>query len=316
MNKLPIWIDGDPGVDDAAAIMVAHDAENLQVVAISVVAGNAPLEMTTKNALGLCEMLGADYPVYRGAGKPLMRPYEDGAEFHGADGMGGATLPETKRTAESEAAWDALYEAAKKYEGKLEVVAMGPLTNIATALTKYPALKDRIHRIAIMGGSVTRGNRTPCAEYNIFADPEAAQIVFRSGASIVMCGLEVTEKAYLTAEELKSVRTSAKGEFYYQASKHILEKNLEAGHPGFCIHDVCPVLYLSDESLFGGEQAGVFVETQAELTLGKTVCDLYSDKQFDVKNTFGVLDVDREGFVRAVQHALLDEKTGGSENGV
>ena len=193
MNRLPVWIDGDPGVDDAAAILVAHDREELEIVAISTVAGNAPLDKTTRNALGLCEMLGAAYPVYCGASGPLMRKYEDGAEFHGADGMGGAKLPEAKREPEKETAWDALYEAAKRYDGRLCVVAMGPLTNIALALSKYPDLKDMIDRIAIMGGSITRGNRTPCAEYNIFADPEAAQVLFRSGAKIIMCGLEVTE---------------------------------------------------------------------------------------------------------------------------
>ncbi len=304
MNRLPVWIDGDPGVDDAAAIFVAHDREELDIVAISTVAGNAPLNITAKNALCLCEMLGADYPVYRGANGPLMRQYEDGADFHGVDGMGGADLPAPKRAPEKAAAWDALYEAAKKYDGKLEVVAMGPLTNIALALSKYPDLATRIHRIAIMGGSVTRGNRTPCAEYNIFADPEAAQIVFRSGAKIVMCPLEVTEQAYLTEEELQALCKTEKGEFYYRASKHILEKNLEAGHPGFCIHDVCPVLFLAKENIFRGEEAGVFVETQSELSLGKTVCDLYSDKQFEVKNTFVTLEIDRAAFVEAVTRAM------------
>ncbi len=304
MNRLPVWIDGDPGVDDAAAIMVAHDREELHIVAISAVAGNAPLDITTRNALCLCDMLGADYPVYRGASGPLMREYEDGAEFHGPDGMGGTNLPEPKRNAENIAAWDALYESAKKYDGKLEVIAMGPLTNIALALSKYPDLKDRLRRVAIMGGSVTRGNRTPCAEYNIFADPDAAQIVFRSGVKVVMCPLEVTEQAYLTVEELEALRSTKKGEFYYQASKHILEKNLEAGHPGFCIHDVCPVLYLAREDIFTGEEAGVFVETQSDLTLGKTVCDLYSDKQFDVKNTFVALNIDRAAFVEAVTRAM------------
>lgn len=304
MNRLPVWIDGDPGVDDAAAILVAHDREELEIVAISAVAGNAPLDKTTRNALCMCEMLGADYPVYRGASSPLLRKYEDGAEFHGTDGMGGAKLPKTTREAEKEPAWDALYEAAKRYDGKLCVVAMGPLTNIALALSKYPDLKDRLDRIAIMGGSITRGNRTPCAEYNIFADPEAAQILFRSGAKIIMCGLEVTEQAYLNASELEALRSSERGEFYYQASKKILEKNLEAGHPGFCIHDVCPVLFLAKEEMFSGQWAGVFVETQAELSLGKTVCDLYSDKQFDEKNTFVVLNVDREAFVAAVSRAM------------
>ena len=108
----------------------------------------------------------------------------------------------------------------------------------------------------------------------------------------------------MTAAELLALRSSEKGEFYYRASKQILEKNLEAGHPGFCIHDVCPVLFLANEEMFSGQWAGVFVETRAELSLGKTVCDLYSDKQFDEKNTFVVLDVDREAFAAAVSRAL------------
>ena len=119
-----------------------------------------------------------------------------------------------------------------------------------------------------------------------------------------MCCLEVTEKAYLTAAELENLRKTETGEFYYQASKHILEKNLQAGHEGFCIHDVCPVLYLAREDIFRGEMAGVFVETQSELSLGKTVCDLYSDKQFDEKNTLVLLDIDRDAFVQAVTRAM------------
>lgn len=304
MNRKPIWIDCDPGVDDAAALFVAHDRAELELVGISTVAGNAPLDKTTRNALCLCEKMGRSYPVYRGSEKPLLKPYEDGSEFHGADGMGNTNLPEPKENAQPEAAWDALYAAAKRYGGRLEVVTMGPMTNLALALSKYPDLKEHIARVAVMGGSITRGNCTPCAEYNIYADPEAAQIVFRSGLPIVMCGLELTEQAYLTASELESLRTTANGEFYYRASKHILKKNLEAGHDGFCIHDVCPVLYLAKPELFSGETAGVFVETQSELSLGKTVCDLYSDKKFDLRNTLVLLEIDREAFVAAIRHAL------------
>lgn len=304
--KLPVWIDCDPGIDDAAAIILAHALPELDIVGISTVAGNAPLSVTTANALKLGDLLGADYPVYAGATKPLLKPYEDGAEFHGADGLGGASLPESKRSAQTQSAWAGLYQAAKQYAGELELVTMGPLTNVAIALETYPELPKLLKRICIMGGSITRGNCTPCAEYNIYTDPDAAQVVFRSGVPIVMCGLELTEQAFLLPEEWEEIGRidSEPARFFYRAAGHILRKNLEHGHEGFCIHDACPVFYLAHPECFEGEECGVFVETQSELTLGKTVCDLYSDKQFGVKNTLVLLKIDREAFLAALQASM------------
>ncbi len=304
--KIPVWVDCDPGIDDAGAILMAHSLEALQIVGISTVAGNAPLEVTTKNALKLGDLVGAAYPVYAGAEKPLFKPYEDGADFHGADGFGGASLPESARCAEEQNAWDGLYAAAKAHAGELELVTMGPLTNVAIALEKYPALPKLLKRILIMGGSITRGNCTPCAEYNIYTDPEAAQVVFRSGVPVVMCGLEVTEQAFLLPEEWEEIgrMESGKAQFFYKAAGHILDMNLKNGHEGFCIHDACPVFYLPHPECFKGEECGVFVETQSELTLGKTVCDLYSDKQFDVKNTLVLLQINREAFIRTLTQSL------------
>ena len=309
MNKFPVWIDCDPGVDDAAAIILASDLKELEILGISTVAGNTPLSKTTANALKIGDLIGKPYPVYAGADRPLIRPYHDGSEFHGAEGLGSASLPGSERQPEEEKAWDGLYAAAKANPGTLELITMGPLTNIAIALETYPDLPKLVNRILMMGGSVTRGNRTPCAEYNIFADPDAAQVVFRSGIPIVMCGLEVTEKAYILPEEWAALEDSIseKSRFFHKASGHILEKNLQAGHPGFCIHDAVPVYYLVHPELFSGEQAGVYVETQSELTLGKTVTDLYSDRQFEEKNTFVVLDIDREAFLFALLHALEKE---------
>ncbi len=309
MNKIPVWIDCDPGVDDAGAIILASSFPQLQVLGISAVAGNVPLSITTANALKLGDLVGQPYPVYAGADRPLLRPYHDGSEFHGAEGFGDASLPLSSRIPQEEKAWDGLYQAAKKNPGTLELITMGPLTNIAIALEKYPELPSLIHRILMMGGSATRGNRTPCAEYNIFADPEAAQVVFRSGIPIVMCGLEVTEQAYLLPEEWEALSKNPgkRAQFFHKASGHILEKNLQNGHPGFCVHDAVPVFYLVQPESFTAETAGVFVETQAELTLGKTVTDLYSDKQFDIKNTLVVLDLDRKAFISALLAALEAE---------
>lgn len=310
MSKLPVWIDCDPGVDDAAAIVLADHLDELEIVGISAVAGNAVLDLTTKNALQIVGMLGKNYPVYVGADHPLMRPYEAGECFHGEDGLGGASLPQTERKAESLPAWDALYETAKRYEGRLELITLGPLTNIAIALSKHPDLPDYLHRILMMGGSATRGNCTPSAEFNIFTDPEAAQIVFRCPVPKVMCGLEVTEQAFLTKAELEKIgeHQTTGGRFFYAATPELLHKNVEAGQGGWCVHDACPVLYCARPELFSGREAGVFVETQSELTFGKTVTDLFSDKKFDEKNTLVILDLDRPAFAQLLSNAICAVK--------
>ena len=307
MNQIPIWIDCDPGVDDAAALLLANACPTLKLVGVSTVAGNVNLQTTTGNALRLSDLMDADYPVFAGAAAPMCRPYHDGAEFHGANGLGGVTLPEPGGKPEACAAWDGLYAAAEQYDGTLEVVTMGPLTNIAIALSKYPKLAAKIRRILMMGGAAIGGNRTPCAEYNIFADPEAAQAVFRSGVPIVMCGLDVTHQTYLLAEELEALgkSDSRAARFVCESSRHILQKNLDAGHAGWCVHDACPIAYLIQPECFEAREAGVFVETQAELTLGKTVTDLYSDKKFPVKNALVVLSADRKAFVKLLTDALL-----------
>lgn len=306
MSRIPVWIDCDTGVDDAAALLTAHRLAALEIVGISTVAGNVPLDRTIRNTLKVCELMGADYPVFPGAERPWRRPYEDASKFHGADGLGGAALPEPKRAAQEEAAWDALFRAAEAYAGRLEVVTIGPLTNLATALVKYPQLAKRIRRILMMGGAAVGGNRTPCAEFNIYADPDAAQAVFRSGVPIVMCGLDVTHQAYLTAEEIEALtrQETAVTRFFLASTRRALELNLAAGQPGLCLHDVCPLLYLARPELFEGRQAGVYVETRGELTRGKTVTDLYSDHQFETKNAFVVLKIDRPRFLEIVSAAL------------
>lgn len=304
MNAKPVWIDCDPGVDDAVALFLADRLPQLEIVGISTVAGNAALPTVTRNALQLCELMGKSYPVYRGAKKPLLREYNAAESFHGADGLGGAVLPEPTLTARAESAWDALYAAAKRHEGALELIVLGPMSNVATAFAKYPALPRLLRRVLFMGGSATHGNCTPCAEFNVYSDPEAAQLVLCSSVPKVMCGLEVTEQAYVTPQELASLCAgeNALCRFLRSATGMLLKKNLDAGLNGWCIHDACPVLYCASPALFSGREAGVYVETQATVTLGKTVTDLYSDKKFDRKNAFAVLDIDREAFVATLFH--------------
>ena len=201
-------------------------------------------------------------------------------------------------------AWDALYRAAKELDGKLELIATGPLTNVATALAKYPDLPRFLKRIVIMGGSAVGGNRTPAAEYNVYADPHAAQMVFTAGIPLTMCGLDVTMQAIFTPEDLDEV--GAYGTPAARFFRDALQVPLKAqeGGAGVKLHDVVAVLYAARPELFSGRPAWVRVETQGTLTRGKTVTDLYSDKKYEEKNAFVVLSLDREAFVRTVKDLL------------
>ncbi len=307
MKKIPVWIDCDTGIDDSLALLVANKLENLEIVGISTVSGNVHLSKTTSNTLKICDLIGESYPVYPGADKPLLRPYQDAGEFHGKDGLGGAVLPEPRYQAEKIPMWDALYEAAKKYPGELVLVTVGPMTNAAIALSQHPELLSLLRCHAFMGGATKGGNCSACAEYYIYADPEAAELVCQSGLKLIMCPLDVTHQAYLTKEFLQELAShdTPVTRFVYESSQRGLERNLAQGVGGIAQHDVCPLLYLAHPEIFEGEEAGVFVETQAELTLGKTVTDLYSDKQFERHNALVLLKINREKFTHIVREALL-----------
>jgi inosine-uridine nucleoside N-ribohydrolase len=306
MSRTPVWFDTDIGVDDAAALLVLGRQEQTELVGISAVAGNVPLSHTYDNARKVCQLMGASVPVYRGAAKPLYKELQAATYAHGEDGLGGAVIPAAAQAERPEAAWDALYRAAVEADGALEVVAVGPLTNLAIALGKYPQLKGLLRRILIMGGAAQGGNVTPSAEFNIYVDPHAAQMVFKSGIPIVMCGLDVTERAYLTAEETAEIGShdTAVSRFFRDSTRDLLRLHEKWGDTGMALHDVCPVLFLTHPQIFQGQEAGVFVETQGTITNGKTVTDLWSDKEFPVKNAFVVLDVDRPAFVSLVRDAI------------
>lgn len=305
MEKHLIWLDCDTGTDDAQAILCANALPELEIVAISAVAGNVELPKTYRNALRLNRLMGTDYPVYQGADKPWLQPQHTGYKYHGENGLGGVELPLPDDYPETtEPAWDALWRKARELDGALEIVATGPLTNIGTALMKYPDLPKYIRRIVIMGGSATFGNRTPAAEYNIYADPHAADAVFRSGIPMVMCGLDVTMQAIFTEEDLD--RIGAKGTAAAKLFRDTLKTPLRAqeGGDGVKLHDAVAVLYAARPELFSGQMAGVAVETRGTVTLGKTVTDLWSDQKFPFKNAFVVLGLDVERFKQTVQELI------------
>jgi len=206
-KRIPIWLDTDPGVDDAMAMALLFALKEYDVKGVSAVAGNVELEKTFRNARDLVAFFGRkDVPVYAGADRPLFRAPRTAYFVHGENGLGNVPLPASDAPVEQQPAWDALYEAAKAADGELTLVAVGPLTNVALALSKYGTLPKLLKRIVIMGGSASYGNATPAAEANIFCDAEAASTVFQCGVPIVMCGLDATMKAFAPPADRESFR--------------------------------------------------------------------------------------------------------------
>ena len=305
---IPIWIDTDTGVDDAVALLCALKLDKLAIRGISAVAGNVEHAKTLVNCRNVLAYAGReDIKVYPGAIKPMCVELDDASEVHGKDGLGGVVIPESPAKKETMHAWDAIYEAAKKEGGKLQIVAVGPLTNIANAIISHPDLKDMIERILIMGGAAVGGNATMAAEFNIYADPHSAETVMQSGIPVVMFGLDVTVDAYLDGKDIQDIR-----DFNTKISKFfvdVVQSNLNFYIKNYkreilCIHDACPLIYLQYPEIFTGQKAGVYVETQSRLCFGKTVTDIWSDTKFKTRETMVMLGVDREKFASTLKGLL------------
>src|SRR4030088_1773822 len=199
-----VIIDTDPGVDDALALLLAMRSPELKIEGISAVAGNVPLELTLPNALRMVEIASrTDIPVAVGAKAPLMRRLVTAAYAHGENGLGGAVFPEPKIKPVSEPAAQFIRQVVRKYPGEVTLITIGPLTNIASALNSDPELAAIIKSVVMMGGSLSGGNITPAAEFNVYVDPEAARIVFQSGIPITMVGLDVTRKTSLSEDHVR-----------------------------------------------------------------------------------------------------------------
>ncbi|WP_314231515.1 nucleoside hydrolase [Solobacterium moorei] len=307
-NLIPIWIDTDTGVDDAVALLCALKLDKLAIRGISSVAGNVEHAKTFKNCRNVLAYVGReDIKVYPGAIKPMCVELDDASEVHGKDGLGGVVIPESPAEKETMHAWDAIYEAAKKEGGKLQIVAVGPLTNIANAIISHPDLKGMVKRILIMGGAAVGGNATMAAEFNIYADPHSAETVMQSGIPVVMFGLDVTVDAYLNGKDIQDIR-----DFNTKISKFftdVAQSNLNFYIKNYkreilCIHDACPLIYLQYPEIFTGQKAGVYVETQSRLCFGKTVTDIWSDTKFKTRETMVILGVDREKFASTLKGLL------------
>jgi purine nucleosidase len=296
-----IIIDTDPGQDDALAILLAFASPELDVLGVTVVAGNVPLALTELNARKICELAGrSDALVFAGADRPLMRPLVTAEHVHGKTGLDGPDLPAPAMLLQDQHAVDFIIETLRKEEtGSVTLCALGPLTNIAQVLIRAPELAPRIQEIVLMGGGFFEGgNITPTAEFNIYVDPHAAQIVLRSGVPVVILPLDVTHKALTTAKRIERFR--AMGTRAGDASVALLEfferfDEEKYGSDGGPLHDPNVIAYLLKSELYRGRKCNVAVDVANELTLGMTVVDWWgvTDRP---KNALYIRYVDDEGF--------------------
>ena len=256
MNKKVIF-DTDPGIDDAMALLYLHACDDLELLAMTTTPGNADLDQCTRNALILCEMFGIDVPVYRGAATAMdgttSGEYPD--FVHGADGLGDVGLPEVHRDVASPDAASALIESSKEHAGELTLLAVGRLTNVALAVRQDPGFAERLREIVIMGGTHEHpGNVTPWAEANIMGDPEAAEIVFRTGVPLTMVGLDVTTQTRMSHEYLEPIAASlgGMGDFILAINKTYADYHIRTeGRHDFPVHDSSAVAYTAHREWFG-----------------------------------------------------------------
>ncbi len=296
-----IIIDTDPGQDDAVAILLALASPEIEVVALTVVAGNVPLALTERNARMICELAGRpDIPVYAGAVRPLVRRLVTAEHVHGKTGLDGPTLPEPSMPLQEQHAVDFLVETLmREPAGSITLCPIGPLTNIAMALAREPRIAERVREIVLMGGGYfEQGNVTPSAEFNIYVDPHAADIVFSSGIPIVMMPLDVTHKALTTRSRVEAFR--ALGTRPGVATAELLDfferfDEEKYGSDGGPLHDPCVIAYLIRPELFTGRHCNVAIETASELTMGSTVVDWWGVTGRP-KNALVMRDIDHEGF--------------------
>lgn len=294
MTVRKLLIDCDPGLDDALALLLAHGDPDLELVAVTTVGGNVALQNTTRNALELREYIGFTHvPVAAGAAGPLVREPKNAAEVHGPGGLGDVILPKSKLPPDAAHAIDVIINTLRDAPGQIHLVAVGPMTNIALALRQEPRIAEWAASFTIMGGSFTRGNATPAAEFNIYADPEAAAIVFAAGWQVAMVGLDLTLQALVTESiQERMFELGSFGRDFVVPLASFWNDPQDPDWGGQAVHDVCAVAYLSRPDLFTTVQARVEVETAGEWSAGMTVTNFRSA----IPNAVVSVKLDVDGF--------------------
>ena len=305
---LPIILDCDPGHDDAIALVLALASPELELKAVTSSAGNQTPDKTLRNVLRMLTLLRrGDIPVAGGAIKPLMRDLIIADNVHGESGLDGPALPEPDFAPQDCTAVELMANVLRESTEPVTLVSTGPQTNVALLLNGHPELHAKIARIVIMGGAMGLGNWTPAAEFNIFVDPEAAEIVFQSGIPVVMAGLDVTHQAQIMAEDIERFRqignpvaTTVAELLDFFMEYHRTEK---WGFQGAPLHDPCTIAWLLKPEIFSTVKRWVGVETQGKYTQGMTVVDYYF-LSGNTPNTDIMLDIDRQAFVDLLAEKL------------
>ena len=297
-----IWIDCDPGIDDAVAIKIAHNCKNAEIVGLSSVFGNTDLKHCHHNAQEIADSIGLNVVPVMGAEEPMIKIDKgETSLFHGADGFGGHAS-DKEYPAAKEHAWDAIYKAAKQYSGELEIVTLGPLTNLAIAILRYEDLYSLIKAVYIMGGSCGIGNETAFAEANVIRDAYASEVVFSSGIEkIVMVGLDATEQTRLDEEEFQEFysRHVSKDGFFAPLINYYKEKQKKSGEKGLVIHDAAAMfcaLYPEDMDM---NKYYVHTELDENLEYGRTVADKRLHSK-EIKNVFTVEKINKEAYKKVL----------------
>jgi inosine-uridine nucleoside N-ribohydrolase len=277
--KHKMILDCDPGHDDAIAILLAGHHPEIDLLAITTVSGNQSVDKTTHNALKVCSLANIrNVPIARGMDRPLLRAAKHAPNIHGESGLDGPSIPEPDIEPVPEHAVDLLIDLLMKSDGDITLVPTGPLTNIATAIRREPAILPKIKGISLMGGAIGLGNTTPAAEFNIYADPEAAAIVFGCGRPITMCPLEVTHRALATEEVMSRLRAADRPVATFVADLYSFFGETYRKNYGFSappVHDPCAVAAVVSPSIIHTLLMHVEIETTGQWTAGRTVCDIF-----------------------------------------
>ena len=304
-----VIIDCDPGVDDAIALLLAFASPELEILGIITVAGNVSLPFTEKNARKICELAKRDdIKVYAGCPRPIMRSLETARHVHGETGLQGVELPEPQMPLQSQHGVEFLIKTLMQASEPITLATLGPLTNLAIALIQAPQIIPKIQEVVLMGGATSQGNVTASAEFNLYVDPHAADIVFTSGLSLTMIGLDVTHKVLTTPERLQKIRaiatpvSAAAAAMLGRYGAYDVEKYGMLGSP---LHDPCVIAYLIQPELFVGRNLHVAIETTSELTMGRSIVDLWQSGHH-APNAYVIQQADDEGFYSLLTHRLSE----------
>lgn len=292
-----LLIDCDPGFDDAVALLLAAGHPDAEIVAITTVAGNVGLQKVTDNARRIASLAGLDVPIAAGCDRPLVRDQIDAGEIHGETGLDGPAYVEPTVPLDDRHAVDLIIETVLASPGEITLVPIGPLTNIAVAMRREPAIVDAVAGVSLMGGSYTRGNTTAAAEFNILVDPEAAAAVFEGAWPVTMVGLDLTEQARITPDVRRRIEAvgNPASAFVLDLLSSFEERMRARGWSGLAaMHDACAVAHAIDPSLMTGEDAYVAVELAGRHSYGMTVTDFRGRE--GAANTFVPTRLDTDRF--------------------